>query len=39
MEEIIEEIINVVNSNNNDYDMKDHLKMLLEDYTITKTLN
>lgn len=37
MEEFTEEIINLVNSHDNDYDLKDGLRELLSKYTITKT--
>jgi len=39
MEEIIEEIINIINSSDNDYDLKDHLEKLLKNCNITKIPN
>ena len=36
-EQITEEIINLVNSYDNDYDLKDSLKELFSKYNITKT--
>jgi hypothetical protein len=37
MEEFTEEIINLINSHDNDYDLKDSLRELLSKHTITKT--
>ena len=37
MEEFTEEIIDLINSYDNNYDLKDGLRELLSKYTITKT--
>ena len=36
-EQITKEIIDLINSHDNDYDLKDSLKELLSKYIITKT--